>query len=87
VIINPGISCRVCDYCREGDHPLCIRYGILGEHMPGTFADYVVVPASNVRAIPDSVPWDIAAAFSLATLTAWRMIVSRAQVQAEARRP
>jgi NADPH:quinone reductase-like Zn-dependent oxidoreductase len=82
VIINPGISCRVCDYCREGDHPLCVRYGILGEHTPGTFADYVVVPASNVRAIPASVPWDVAAAYSLATLTAWRMVVSRAQVQA-----
>jgi NADPH:quinone reductase-like Zn-dependent oxidoreductase len=82
VIINPGISCRFCEYCREGDHPLCIRYGILGEHVPGTFADYVVVPSSNVRAIPESVPWDVAAAFSLATLTAWRMVVSRAQVQA-----
>src|SRR5918997_2781329 len=32
VIINPGISDRTCPYCLEGDHPLCVRYGILGEH-------------------------------------------------------
>ena len=81
VLINPGLSCRACEYCREGDHPLCVRYGILGEHFPGTFADYLVLPAANVRSIPASVPWEVAAAYPLATLTAWRMIVSRARVE------
>lgn len=81
VVINPGISCRQCEYCRQGDHPLCIRYGILGEHFPGTFAEYVVVPESNVRSVPPTIPAAQAAAFSLATLTAWRMCVSRAAVE------
>ena len=80
VIINPGISDRTCAYCLEGDHPLCVRYGILGEHHPGTMAEYIVVPASNVRTIPASTDMIAAAAFSLATLTAWRMVVSRARV-------
>lgn len=80
VIINPGISDRTCPYCLEGDHPLCIRYGILGEHHPGTMAEYVVVPAVNVRTIPAATDMVAAAAFSLATLTAWRMVVSRARV-------
>jgi NADPH:quinone reductase-like Zn-dependent oxidoreductase len=81
VVINPGISDRTCEYCRAGEQPLCVRYGILGEHLPGTIAEYVVVPAANVRTIPDDVPDDIAAAFTLSTLTAWRMVVSRARVQ------
>ena len=80
VIINPGISDRTCPYCREGDHPLCVRYGILGEHHPGTMAEYVIVPAANLRTIPASIDMSAAAAFSLATLTAWRMVVSRARV-------
>ncbi len=80
VIINPGISDRTCAYCLEGDHPLCIRYGILGEHLPGTLAEYVVVPATNVRTIPAATDMVAAAAFPLATLTAWRMVVSRAKV-------
>jgi NADPH:quinone reductase-like Zn-dependent oxidoreductase len=80
VIINPGVSCRKCEYCLGGDQPLCVKYGILGEHAPGTFAEYVVVPASNVRVIPDSISTEAAAAFPLATLTAWRMMVSRARV-------
>ena len=81
VVINPGISDGTCEYCRAGEQSLCVRYGILGEHLPGTMAEYIVVPAVNVRAIPATIPKDVAAAFSLATLTAWRMIVSRAQVK------
>lgn len=82
VAINPGISCRECEYCRAGEHPLCPKFRLLGEHRAGTFAEYIVVPAANVRRIPDTVPDAVAAAFSLATLTAWRMLVTRAHIKA-----
>ena len=36
VLINPGISDGTCEYCRAGEHSLCVRFGILGEHHPGT---------------------------------------------------
>ncbi len=81
VIINPGISCRQCEYCRAGEQPLCVNFRLLGEHRPGTFAEYIVVPAVNVRRIPAGISDASAAAFSLATLTAWRMVVTRANVQ------
>ncbi len=83
VIINPGIVDRKCgcEYCRDDDQPLCLTYGILGEHHPGTLAEYVVVPVANVRTIPEEIPWETAAAFPLATLTAWRMVVTRAGVR------
>ena len=81
VVINPGLSDRTCEYCRDGEQSLCVRFGILGEHHPGTLAEYVVVPATNVRSIPASVPVAPAAAFGLATLTAWRMVVTRAAVR------
>ena len=86
VIINPGIADRTCEYCVKGEQSLCVRYKLLGEHLPGTIADYVVVPAANVRIVPESVPWDVAAAFSLATLTAWRMVVTRARAPARRQR-
>ena len=82
VVINPGISDRSCEYCRIGEQSLCVRFGILGEHLPGTIAEYVVVPAANVRPVPPTIPTEVSAAFSLATLTAWRMIVTRARVRA-----
>jgi NADPH:quinone reductase-like Zn-dependent oxidoreductase len=81
VIINPGISDRTCVYCQEGEHSLCLRFKILGEHLPGTAAEYVVVPAANVRRIPPTSDASVAAAFALATLTAWRMVHTRAKVR------
>lgn len=80
VIINPGISCGDCEYCRSEGDPLCLQFGILGEHRPGTLADYVVVPSANVFVIPGQIDMAEAAAFPLASLTAWRMVVTRAQV-------
>lgn len=80
VVINPGISDRSCEYCMRGEESLCVDYKLLGEHLPGTIADYVVVPAANLRTIARDVPWDLAAALPLATLTAWRMVVTRAAV-------
>jgi NADPH:quinone reductase-like Zn-dependent oxidoreductase len=80
VIINPGISDGSCEYCRAGEQSLCVRFGILGEHFPGTLAEYVVVPAGNVRRVSPELPPETAAAFTLVTLTAWRMVVTRANV-------
>ena len=82
VLINPGISCGRCAACEEGDESLCAGFAILGEHLPGTAAELVVVPAANLGVVPDGMSWPTAAAFPLATLTAWRMLTTRARLQA-----
>jgi NADPH:quinone reductase-like Zn-dependent oxidoreductase len=82
VVVNPGWGDGTCEYCLDGEEPLCPRYRILGEHVPGTAGEFVVVPAKNVYTIPRSVSLEQAAAFPLATLTAWRMMHTRAQVKA-----
>jgi NADPH:quinone reductase-like Zn-dependent oxidoreductase len=84
-MINPGVSCYECEFCRAGEHSLCVRYGILGEHHPGTLAQFIVVPQQNLARVPDVTPqlsWAEAAAFTLVTLTAWRMLMTRARLQA-----
>jgi NADPH:quinone reductase-like Zn-dependent oxidoreductase len=83
VMINPGIADGTCEYCRAGEQSLCVNYRMLGEHLPGTLAEYVVVPEPNLALIPTlptPLTWAEAAAFSLVTLTAWRMVVTRARV-------
>jgi len=84
VLVNPGVSDRTCEYCRRGEQSLCVHFQLLGEHRPGTFADYVVVSAANVRVVPAPAAGGAsaadAAAFTLVTLTAWRMVVTRAMV-------
>ena len=81
VALNPGISCGTCPACGAGQEPYCRRFKILGEHLPGTCTELVVVPERNVEVIPEEMPWQQAAGFPLSTLTAWRMLTTRAKVQ------
>ncbi|HKC25819.1 MAG TPA: zinc-binding dehydrogenase [Thermoanaerobaculia bacterium] len=81
VVIQPGLSCGSCELCRAGEQSLCVRFGILGEHASGTFAELVAVPAANVFPAPESLSAEQAAAFSLDALTAWRMLVTRAALR------
>jgi NADPH:quinone reductase-like Zn-dependent oxidoreductase len=82
VLINPGVACGHCAACEEGEDPLCANYAILGEHLPGTAAELLVVPAANLGRVPEGMAWSEAAGFTLSTLTAWRMLTARAKLQA-----
>jgi NADPH:quinone reductase-like Zn-dependent oxidoreductase len=80
VMINPTLSCGECAACAAGEDSLCDRLRVLGEHCGGTVAEYVVVPEQNLALVPMGMSWAQAAAFSLATLTAWRMLMTRARL-------
>jgi NADPH:quinone reductase-like Zn-dependent oxidoreductase len=82
VVVNPSVSCGKCEWCLKGEAPLCVDYKILGEHLNGGFAEYVVVPASNVLEIPDSMSFEEAAAAPLVYLTAWRGLITRGRLKA-----
>jgi NADPH:quinone reductase-like Zn-dependent oxidoreductase len=82
VVVNPGISCGECSMCASDQQPYCRGFGILGEHRAGTAAELLVVPARNVARVTDQFSWAEAAALPLATLTAWRMLATRARLQA-----
>lgn len=57
------------------------NFRILGLPDNGTYAEYVVVPAVNIYEKPGHLSWEEAAALPLAGLTAYRAVVSRANVQ------
>jgi NADPH:quinone reductase-like Zn-dependent oxidoreductase len=69
VVINPGLE--------HGD-----RITVLGEHTDGTHAELIAVPRSNVYPIPEHVSFEEAAAFPLVFETVYRMLVTRAGLQA-----
>jgi NADPH:quinone reductase-like Zn-dependent oxidoreductase len=82
VLINPGLSCGVCEYCRRGEQSECSSFDIVGLGRQGTFAEYVVVPAGNVYTKPAHLDFNEAAALPLSYVTAWRMLMTRAELQA-----
>jgi NADPH:quinone reductase-like Zn-dependent oxidoreductase len=65
VVINPGI-----------EHGT--RITVIGEHMDGTHAELIAVPATNVYALPERLGFEEAAAFPLVFETAYRMLVTKA---------
>jgi len=80
VVLNPGLWCGHCASCLGGEQSMCARYQLLGEHVDGTLAQAIVVPAVNCHPKPSRLSWEQAGSFGLATLTAWRMLVRNAQV-------
>lgn len=77
-MVAPGLSCGLCPACLRGDDMLCGSYGILGHVADGTAATHVLVPAANLLPIPGNWTFEQAAAFPLAFLTAWEMLVRKA---------
>jgi NADPH:quinone reductase-like Zn-dependent oxidoreductase len=81
VMLQPGVSCGHCRECLRGLDNLCDGYDILGYRRDGGYAELVAVPAVNVIPKPKALSWEEAAALPLVTVTAWHMLVARAQVQ------
>lgn len=81
VVINANLSCGECEYCIAGEHNRCRNWGLLGETRGGTYAQYVVVPAKNLLALPDEVSFQEAAAAGLVFHTAWHSLIERGRLQ------
>jgi alcohol dehydrogenase len=54
VTVYAGIFCNSCKYCREGKENLCDSYTIIGENLPGGYAEEVYVPERNIIQLPDN---------------------------------
>lgn len=81
VVINGMSSCGKCEFCRAGQQNLCEKGGIIGEHSSGTFCEYFTISARNLYRLPDGFDYGIAAAGSLAYLTAWHSLITKAELR------
>ena len=81
VMVQPGVSCGHCAACLSGQDNLCREYDIIGYRRNGGYAELVAVPGVNIIPKPAELSWEEAAALPLVTLTAWHMLVTRANVQ------
>ncbi|MGE3274757.1 MAG: zinc-binding dehydrogenase [Vicinamibacterales bacterium] len=82
VMVQPGLSCGRCEACLSGRDNECPRYDVLGYQSDGGYAELVKVPVANLIALPDAIGFIEAAAFPLAFVTAWHMLLTRARLQA-----
>ncbi|MGN0333042.1 MAG: galactitol-1-phosphate 5-dehydrogenase [Lachnospiraceae bacterium] len=64
----PLIPCMKCEDCQKGNYSLCKNYSFIGSREFGSFAEYVVVPETNVVKFEDSVSFEQGAFFEPATV-------------------
>src|SRR5580704_2310509 len=69
-----GGHCFKCEPCRRGDFVLCQFQKITAIHFDGGYAEYMVVPAEAVAAIPDDLPADEAAPLMCAGITVYNVL-------------
>src|ERR687892_587373 len=81
VIVFPGLSCGGCEFCLRGERTLCLRYGYIGAHKDGGYAELVRVPAANCLPLADGLGFEGAAALPLAFLTAWHALLVKAELK------
>ena len=64
----PLIPCFECDDCKRGDYSLCKNYSFVGSRQQGAYADYCVIPETNVVKIPENTPWNQGALIETSTV-------------------
>ncbi|HHT9119493.1 MAG TPA: zinc-binding dehydrogenase [Candidatus Hypogeohydataceae bacterium YC41] len=81
VLVAPGLSCRRCKHCLEGNDSQCKEFKILGYQVQGGYAEYVCVPEQNIIPLPEGTSFEEWAAVPLVFLTAWHMLIGRAKLR------
>jgi alcohol dehydrogenase len=84
VVSHSNLSCRVCEACTSGREYDCNDRTIWGFQtgpLWGGFAQYTHLPEVNVAKIPENVSYQDASAISMVGMTAWHMLVGRAEIK------
>jgi NADPH:quinone reductase-like Zn-dependent oxidoreductase len=83
VVINSNLGCGHCPACIAGQDNRCRTWHLLGETVRGTYAQYVVIPVTNILRIPDGFKAREAAAAALVFHTAWHSLIVRGELRAD----
>ncbi|MFZ5478657.1 MAG: zinc-binding dehydrogenase [Myxococcota bacterium] len=81
VALHPSWGCGACALCLAGRQNRCRDFSLRGENVDGGMATEVVAPRWQLLPVPAHLSLAEAAALPLTLLTAWHMLVVRAQLQ------
>jgi NADPH:quinone reductase-like Zn-dependent oxidoreductase len=84
IVSHPNLTCRVCYECTSGREYDCHDRKVWGFQtgpLWGGFAQYTHLPEVNIVKLPENVSFNDAASISMVGMTAWHMLVTRANIQ------
>lgn len=74
VALHYLLTCGQCAYCISGNEQFCPKAKMLGHHMDGGYADYVVVPSRNAVILPSEINFPEGTTLMCASATAYHAI-------------
>ena len=81
VLLPAVLTCGVCPSCRAGRENICDDMKMFGNHINGSYAEYVVSPAKDAIAIPVGVPLIEGSIIADAVSTPFHAVVNRANIK------
>ncbi|MEE9601912.1 MAG: zinc-binding dehydrogenase, partial [Thermoguttaceae bacterium] len=80
-VLLPSIfTCGTCAACRIGRDNVCHNLTMLGNHVDGAYAEYVLAPSQSAFALPAEIPLEEGAIIADATTTPYQAVVVRGEV-------
>jgi NADPH:quinone reductase-like Zn-dependent oxidoreductase len=81
VLLAPMVFCGHCQACLSGQQNFCRQFTVLGAGVDGGNCELIAVERRYVVRVPSELTYDEAASVPLVFLTAWHMLVTRAQIK------
>jgi len=81
VILPAVFTCGTCRPCRTGRENICEQMKMLGNHVDGAYAEFVLAPARDAFSLPPEIPLAEACLIGDAMSTPYHAVRHRAQVR------
>lgn len=81
VLLASVFSCGTCTACRDGRDNVCENQTMLGNHVDGAYAEYVLAPEHGAFALPEEIPLQEGAIIADATTTPYHAVAVRGKVR------
>ena len=70
VAVHYLVTCGRCAFCEASSEQFCPEVQMIGKHLDGGYAEFIVIPARNVFRLPDQVPFEQGAILMCSSATA-----------------
>ena len=81
VVLPAVLTCGTCRTCRAGRENICENMKMLGNHVDGAYAEYLVAPAKDCFALPTEIPLAEACLIGDAMSTPYHAVKHRAKIR------
>lgn len=81
VLLPAVLTCGSCKFCRTGRENICEHMVMFGNNVDGAYAEYVIAPAKDIFALPDSLPLQESAIIADAVSTPFHAVVNRGRIE------